>query len=52
MVKEEIKKDINDLVQEFWTASNEGAYGAYGASLSEMRLLYIILEEYLKVSLY
>ena len=42
-------KDINDLVQEFRTTSNEGAYGA---SLSEMRCLYRIVEEYSEVSVY
>ena len=49
VVKEEIMKDINDLVQEFRTTSNEGAYGA---SLSEMRHLYRILEQCSEVSLY
>ena len=42
--------DINDLVQEFWRASSDGAVGA---ALFEMRRLYEILEKYyLEVSLY
>ena len=41
--------DINDLVQEFWRTSSDGAVGA---PFFEMRRLYEILEEYLKVSLY
>ena len=42
--------DINDLVQEFWRTSSDGAVGA---ALFEMRRLYEILEKcYLEVSLY
>ena len=48
-VKEAIMTDINDLLQEFWRTSNEGADGA---SLFEMRRLHEILEECLEVSLY
>ena len=49
VVKEAIMTDINDLVQEFWRISSEGAVGA---SFFEMRRLYEILEVYLDVSLY
>ena len=48
-VKEAIMTDINDLVQEFWRTSSDGAVGA---SFFEMRRLYEILEGVLKVSLY
>ena len=41
--------DINDLVQEFWSTSSDGDVGE---SLSGMRRLHEILEEYLEVSLY
>ena len=41
--------DINDLVQEFWRTSNDGADAA---SFFEMRFLLEILEGYLEVSLY
>ena len=41
--------DINDLVQEFLRTSSDGAVGA---SFFEMRLLFEILEGYLKVSLF
>ena len=46
-VKEEIMRDINDLVQEFLTSSN----GAVGASYVAMRRLFAILREYLNVCL-
>ena len=49
VVKKAIMTDINDLVQEFWRTSSEGAVGE---SFFEMRRLYEILEVYLKVSLY
>ena len=48
-VKEAIMTDINDLVQEFWRNSSDGAVGA---SFFEMRRLYEILNKYLQVSLY
>ena len=41
--------DINDLVQEFWRTSSDGAVGE---SLVEMRRLHEILKDYLTVSLY
>ena len=37
--------DINNLVQEFWRASSDGAVGAVGASIFEMRRLHEILQE-------
>ena len=49
VVKEAIMTDINDLVQEFWRNSSDGAVGA---SFFEMRRLYEILNKYLQVSLY
>ena len=42
-------KDINDLVQEFWRTSSDGAVGA---SFVEIRRLHEILEGCLKVGLY
>ena len=41
--------DINELVQEFWRTSSDGPVGT---SFFEMRRLYGIFEEYLKVSLH
>ena len=41
--------DINDLVQEFWRTSSDGADRA---SFFEMRFLLEVLEGYLEVSLY
>ena len=49
VVKEAIMTDINDLVQEFWMTSSDGAVGT---SVFEMRRLHELLEDYLKVSLY
>ena len=42
-VKEGIVTDINDLVQEFWKISSDGA--AAGTSFFEMRRLFEILQE-------
>jgi hypothetical protein len=42
VVKETIMSDINDLVEEFWTASSGGAVGA---SFFAMRHLFEILQE-------
>ena len=41
--------DINDLLQEFWRNSSDGAVGV---PYFEMRHLHKILEGYLEVSLY
>ena len=41
VVKEEIMRDINNLVQEFWRTSSDGAVGA---SFIEMRRLLEILQ--------
>jgi hypothetical protein len=41
VVKEEIMRDINNLVQEFWRTSSDGAVGA---PFSEMRQLLEILQ--------
>ena len=48
-VKEAIMTDINDLVQDFWRTSSDGAVGA---SFFEIRRLYEILEGFLEVSLH
>ena len=37
--------DINDLVQEFWRISNDGAVGVVGASFFAMRRLFEILQK-------
>ena len=49
VVKDTIMTDINDLVQEFWRTSSDGAVGA---ALFEMRRLHEILKDCLNVSLY
>ena len=41
VVRETIMTDINDLVQEFWTASSDGTVGAFFA----MRRLHEILQK-------
>ena len=48
-MKDAINTEINDLVQEFWRTSSDGAVVE---SFFEMRRLYEILKEYLEVSLY
>ena len=45
VVKEAIMADINDLVQEFWRTSSDGAVGAGSESFFAMRRLFENLQE-------
>ena len=49
VVREAIMTDVNNLVQEFWSTSNDGAVWLFGTSFFPMRRLFGVLQKCLGI---